>query len=98
MCDLVCDFDIKVIQQEVKLETAPLPKKKKTQLMQPCMLWRYLIAFNRISVGTLPTNSPVITISDDLGDSCTPSSTIFASYVTRAISYAASNNKILLSI
>jgi len=31
MCDLVCDVDrdIEVIQQEVEVETAPLPKKKK---------------------------------------------------------------------
>jgi len=65
MCDLVCnvDCDIEVIQQEVKVETALPPKKKKqTQgkvlrhiaLMQSCTLfWRHLVTFYRISVGTL---------------------------------------------
>jgi len=54
-------------------------------LMQPCMLWRYLVAFNRISVGMLrgsPTNSPMITIGDHLGDSDTHTSIIFVSYIT----------------
>jgi len=72
---------------------------RRIAFMQPCTLWRYLVAFNRILLLLLlilyntdiylwvrfrdsPTNSPAITIGDNLGDSRTPSSTIFVSYVT----------------